>query len=125
MGRPRTSFIASVVRITSWISLSERTSTSSRCFWRQPTSGVASVRGAFIVTSRSSRVGGRRDPLDTDGVLAVDLDHGHLDHLVAGSRDVLPHVIGADRELTMAAVNEDREADRPRAPEVDEGIHGG
>src|ERR1700686_1812145 len=125
MGRAMTSFIASAVRITSWISASERTSTSSRCFWRQPTSGAASVRGALIVTSCSRSVGGRRDPLDPDGVLAVDLDDGDLDDLVAGGRDVLPHVVGADRELPMAAVHEDRQADRAWPPEVDEGVHGG
>src|SRR5450756_2291648 len=125
MGRARTSFIASVVRITSWISARERTSTSRRCFCRQATSGGVGMRAVFMAMPPSGRRVGRIDPLDPDRVLPVDLDEGDLDDLVAGGGDILPDVVGPDRELAVAAIHEDRQADRARPPEVHQGVHRG
>jgi hypothetical protein len=45
-------------------------------------------------------------------------------HVVARRRrHVLADEVGADRELTMATVHEDREADRARTPIIHEGVH--
>ena len=41
----------------------------------------------------------------------VDLDELHLDTLAAGVGQVLPDVVGADRELSVAAVGDDGELD--------------
>src|SRR5947209_12398137 len=47
----------------------------------------------------------------------------HLDALAVRRRHVLAHVVGTDRHLPMAAVQQDRQLDRSRATEVHEGIH--
>jgi hypothetical protein len=47
------------------------------------------------------------------------------DDLLAGRRDVLADMIGTDRQLTMAAVDQHGQTDRLRSPEVDEGVHRG
>jgi hypothetical protein len=41
-----------------------------------------------------------------------------------GGRHVLADEVGANRELAMTTVHEDREADRARTPVIDEGVHG-
>src|SRR5438552_1850764 len=54
---------------------------------------------------------------------AVDLVHFHelhLDALVAGGRKVLADVVGADRQLAVAPVDEDGELDPLRAAVVEE-----
>ncbi len=60
---------------------------------------------------------------DADFVAAVRLRHVDLDDLLARCRHVLAHVVGADGQLAMAAVDQDGQADGPRPPEVDQGIH--
>ena len=51
-----------------------------------------------------------------------------MDDLVARGREVLAHVVGANRELAMAAVDEDCQPDRHRPPlvgdRVERGAHG-
>src|SRR5438094_5043591 len=64
-------------------------------------------------------------PFDHDLVHAVRLGEPDLHLLAARGGDVLADVVGADRELAMAPVDEDRELDRLRPPEVDERVHGG
>ena len=58
-------------------------------------------------------------PIEQDPVGAVDLLELDLDPLAAGGRQVLADVVGADRQLAMAAVDEDGElnARRPAALE--------
>src|SRR5947208_11579379 len=46
---------------------------------------------------------------EQDLVDLVDLDELHLDPLIAGGRKVLAHVVGADRQLAVAAVGENGE----------------
>ena len=50
---------------------------------------------------------------------------GGPDELLARGRHVLADVVGPDRQLAMAAIDEDGEADRLRPAEVDEGVHRG
>ena len=61
--------------------------------------------------------------LDQHGVLAVDLLELDPDDLLARRRHVLADVVRPDRQLAMAAIDEDGEADRLRPAEVDEGVH--
>jgi hypothetical protein len=55
-----------------------------------------------------------RDEQDT--VDLVHLDELHLDALAARGRKVLADVVGADRELAVAAVDEDGELDAVGRP---------
>src|SRR5260370_12547945 len=55
-----------------------------------------------------------------DAVLLGDED---LDALRVRGGDVLADVIGTDRQLAVAAVDEHRQLDRPRAPEVHPRLH--
>src|SRR5437899_2258241 len=64
-------------------------------------------------------------PFDHDLVHAVRLGEPDLNLLAARGGDVLADVVGADRKLAMTPVDEDRELDRLRPPEVDERVHGG
>src|SRR5260370_10513761 len=57
-----------------------------------------------------------------DAVLLGDED---LDALRVRGGHVLADVIGTDRQLAVAAVDEHRQLDRPRAPEVHQRIHRG
>src|SRR5260370_13459557 len=57
-----------------------------------------------------------------DAVLLGDED---LDALRVRGGNVLADVIGPDRQLAVAAIDEHRQLDRPRAPEVHERIHPG
>src|SRR5918912_1780237 len=56
---------------------------------------------------------------EQDLVDLVDLDELHLDALVARRRQVLADVVGADRELTVSAVDEDRELDPLRTAVIE------
>src|SRR5581483_4778587 len=63
-------------------------------------------------------------PLVADGhaVLPVYLGQQDMHHLALRGRQVLAHIVGPDRELAMAAVDQDRELDGPRAAEVVKGV---
>src|SRR5437870_9612548 len=56
-------------------------------------------------------------------VETVLLGHQHLDALGVRGGLVLAHVVGADRQLAMAAVDEDRQLDRARSPEIEQRVH--
>src|SRR5438132_4578308 len=83
------------------------------------------------VTSRRSRGRGggstslsyarHLDDLDLVATVGLHEPDPHVD--AERRRDVLAHEVGADRQLAMTAVDEHREADRPRPPVVDERIH--
>src|SRR5437870_12435207 len=60
---------------------------------------------------------------DHDLVHAVRLGEPDLHLLAARGGDVLADVVGADRELAVAAVDQHRELDRLRPAEVDERVH--
>src|SRR4051794_40966512 len=60
-----------------------------------------------------------------DAVDLVDLDELHLDALVAGGRQVLADVVGADRELAVAAIDEDGELDARGPAVVEQRLDGG
>jgi hypothetical protein len=62
---------------------------------------------------------------DHHAVLRVDLGEQDMHHLALRGGQVLPDVVGADRELAVAAVDQDRELDRARPPEVVQGIERG
>jgi rhodanese-related sulfurtransferase len=78
--------------------------------------------------------GGRPPPppprqvrLDLHFILSVDLIDTHVHALVLGGGDVLAHVIGPDRQLAVAAINQHRQL-YPRRPSVveyrvDRGTH--
>jgi hypothetical protein len=57
-------------------------------------------------------------------IVAVLLGDEDLDALGVRSGHVLADVIRSYRQLAMAAVDEHRQLDRPRAPEVHESVHG-
>src|SRR4029077_20559848 len=56
---------------------------------------------------------------------AILLGHEHLDALRVRCGHVLADVIRTNRQLTVAAVDEHSQLDRPRAAEVHERVHGG
>src|SRR3954467_14693695 len=67
-------------------------------------------------SSRMTRMSAIVAPLlwlwhEQDLVDLIHLDELHLDALVAGGRQVLADVVGPDRQLTMAAVDENCELD--------------
>src|SRR5947209_10410817 len=62
---------------------------------------------------------------EQDAVDLIDLDELHLDALVARGRQVLPDVVGADRQLPVPAVDDHRELDAIRAAIVEERLDRG
>ena len=91
-----------------------RVSIDSRCF-------IGSPRSPFVLAGdqRAGRlaVGGDRHLVDAVGLLEA-----HVDPLLARRRQVLAHVVGADRQLAVAAVAEHRELDPGRPAVVEEGV---
>src|ERR687885_2287179 len=124
-------------------------------FFTSRSSDRSNVRAVASRRSRSSRVtsliemkcrlggrsGGRRSSRMTwispnvapffrrgdeqDAVDLVDLDELHLDALVARGRQVLADVVGTDRQLAVAAVDEHCELDAVRPPVVEERLDRG
>ena len=76
--------------------------------WRIPS---AFMRRSFPVIRTSSR--------------AVDLGQQHPHVLVQRGRDVLAHVVGPDRQLPVAAVDQDGELDHARPAEVGQRVERG
>src|SRR5690606_16760663 len=62
---------------------------------------------------------------DDHGVAAVVLFEQYADVVLAGCRDVLADHVGADGELSVAAVDEDRAADGARPSVVVQRVQGG
>src|SRR5699024_2119349 len=56
---------------------------------------------------------------------AVDLGQADVDAFAARRREVLAHVVGADRQIAVAEVDEDGEPDPGGAADVGEGIESG
>src|SRR5437764_10709188 len=90
-------------------------------------------RGGSLGGSRSSRMtrisaiggfllggGDQQDLIDL-----VDLDQLHLDALVAMGREILADVVGADRQLAVAAVGEDSQLDARGTAVVEQRFDGG
>src|SRR3989442_12256519 len=107
---------------------------SSRSRWSRVTSliemkwrfgGGAGGRRSSRMTLISPIVGLLRFRDQEDAVDLVDLDELHLDALVARGREVLADVVGADRELSVAAVDEHRELDARRAAVVEQRLDRG
>src|SRR5437667_10103033 len=63
--------------------------------------------------------------LDDDTVFTVVLAQAHGHALAAGGRQVLADVIGADGQLAVTPVDQDRELHRLRAAEIDDGVERG
>src|SRR5215472_6273388 len=76
----------------------ERPSSRTRAAWRGAGSGIAA-------------------PHDRRRVLAVRLPEDDLDALVPGRRHVLAHVVGADRQLPVAPVDQHGQLDGARPAE--------
>src|SRR5439155_772772 len=87
----------------------------------RPRRARASSRGP----SGSSPCSGLLGFFDDHAVLAVVLTEPDGHALAARRGQVLADVVGADRQLAMAAVDQGSELDRLRAPEVDEGVERG
>ena len=79
-----------------------------RGVWRAE---VLAHRPDFQPSGFSSKVGDEQDAVDL-----VHLDELHLDALAAGGRQVLAHVVGADRQLAVPAVGEHGELDARGRP---------
>src|SRR5207249_4464592 len=74
--------------------------------------------------SASSACSGLLGFFDHHAVVTVVLAEPDGHALAPGGREVLADVVGANRQLAVAAVDQDRELDRPRPPEVDDGVEG-
>ena len=57
------------------------------------------------------------------GVVAVEFPHVHADVVIATGGHVLADEVGTDRQLTMASVDQHRQADASGTAEVGEGVH--
>jgi hypothetical protein len=80
------------------------------------------------VDSRCRFIGSRPGRVlhaEQHGVLPVDLLEPDLHGLALRGRQVLAHVVGADRQLPVPAVDEHRELHRARAPDVAERVERG
>src|SRR5215211_5974819 len=111
---------------SNWRASARRRSTSSRVRsaiemrWRR--------RGSFGGRSSSLRTSGRISPKSAllgrleqeDAVDLVDLHELDVDALAARARQVLADVVGADRKLAVATVDEARELDAGRPAELEE-----
>src|SRR2546430_15228773 len=107
---------------------------SSRSRWSRVTSliemkwrfgGGAGGRRSSRMTLISPIVGFLRFRDQQDAVDLVHLDELHLDALVARGRQVLADVVGTDRQLAVAAVDEDGELDPVGSAVVEEGLDRG
>jgi hypothetical protein len=90
----------------------KRFSTSLPCRVGSFSSTPAKAPAVSRIRSTSSRV---RSAIEIRCLLELDLDP-----LAARGREVLPDVVGADRQLTVAAVNEDGELDAGRPAVLEE-----
>src|SRR2546430_8034080 len=93
-----------------------------------PSPATSAPRGAPTKARPSSRTSAAwclSDGNDHRLVDAVLLGDEDLDALGVRSGHVLADVVRSYRQLAMAAVDEHRQLDRPRAPEVHESVHGG
>ena len=60
-----------------------------------------------------------------DGITPVELGEQHRHILAARSGNVLAHIVGAQWQLTMPAVDEDGELNNPGTTEVAQRVQGG
>src|SRR5262249_29077758 len=97
-------------------------------------SSVISAASRSRMASRSLRVqgdvrwpgiSGLRGGFDDYTVLAIVLPHPHGDALATGRGQVLADVIRPDRQLTVPAIDEDRELDHAGPTEVDQRVERG
>jgi hypothetical protein len=77
--------------------------------WRLESMSLPPSATSSRISTESRRRVGKRD----------------LHALFARRRDVLAHVVGADRQLSVSAVDQDRELDRARPPVVHDRVHRG
>ena len=103
--RPTSAKLAARAMIRS-TSARSRSSIASRCFIAPPPLARSRLWAA----------------LDRDLVDAVGLLEPHVDALLARGRQVLADVVGADRQLAVAAVGEHGELDALGAPVVEERV---
>src|SRR5262245_16285708 len=111
MARFPTSFIASAVSRISTISSGVRSAMPSRLRWLSAVAATASM----TLLPR----------LDGHLVDAIDLLQADLHTFLARGRHVLADVVGLDRQLAMAAVDQDHELDGSRPSEVDQRVERG
>ena len=78
----------------------------------------ASSRVRSPALSRCCFIGRSGSALDDHGVLVVDAGEVDPHPLDQRGREVLADEVGADRQLAVAAVDQDREPDRPRPADV-------
>src|SRR5713226_1667027 len=80
----------------------------------RPTNDLPSsiTRAAYFLAGNDHRL-----------VESVLLGHQHLDALRVGGGHVLADVVGSDRQLAMASVDEHRQLDRARPAEVEQRVH--
>ena len=64
-------------------------------------------------------------PLDDDLIGLIGLEQADVDDLVVAGWQVLADEVGADRQLAVAAVDEDGEADGARAAVIGQRVEGG
>src|SRR5581483_6980382 len=109
ISRDAISFMEAAVSRIVWISPGSRLRISSRSFRVRPIGALPS----------------RLRFLDDHPVLAIVLAQEDLDGLPPGGRQVLAHVVGADRQLAVAAVDQHGQLDHARAAQVDQRVQRG
>src|SRR5690554_2397052 len=98
------------------ISSGESGSSPNRCRRRNPTTVTPYVHFLHKCSS-VSLIAPDGHPVD-----AVRLGEFHFDHFVEGGRHVFADVIGADRQLPVTAVDDDRQLDPPGAAVIDQRV---
>src|SRR6185436_742159 len=92
------------------------------------TSRTISAASSSRIVTRSFRVqpmSGLLRLFDHDPVLAVVFSQAHRDALALRGGQVLADVVGANGELAVSAVDQDRQLDHLGTPEIDEGVQRG
>src|SRR5215470_18159673 len=98
---------------------------------KEPTAAYAVVREdrrrarTKVGDVRWPGISGLLGGFDDDTVLAIVLPHPHGDALATGRGQVLADIIRPDRQLAVPTIDQDRELDHARPPEVDQCVERG
>src|SRR5712692_3705164 len=95
--------------------------TSPTPSWSAPRARPLNARPSSRTNAANGRVA-LGDTYDDRLVEAVLLGQEHLDPLRRRGGDVLAHVVGPDRQLAVASVDQDRQLDGARAAELDQRV---
>src|SRR5215831_15074421 len=92
------------------------------------TNSTISAASSSRIVTRSFRVqpmSGLLRLFDHDPIFSIVFSQAHRDGLAPGCGQVLADVVGADRQLAVAAIDQDGQLDHLGTPEIDQGIERG